>query len=161
MESISFQPIVTQATPATQVTETTKAAETTQATETTKAAETTPNHSHAKSKHQLQNLPLLPEFEETLEHFNDDLEPKLEPEEGLQQEFEPELEFEPKFEPEFEPDFQIPNTPDSTTPEPSMHQLSQILPPRETEFIPPPAVCRQKWAKSTINMSYKSYTRSS
>ena len=34
-----------------------------------------------------------------------------------------------------------------------MHQLSQILPPRETEFIPPPAVHRRKWAKSTINMS--------
>ena len=28
-----------------------------------------------------------------------------------------------------------------------------MLPPPLTEFIPPPAVCRRKWAKSTINMS--------
>ena len=33
-----------------------------------------------------------------------------------------------------------------------MHQLSQILPPQETEFMPPPAVCRRKWEKSTIIM---------
>ena len=73
-----------------------------------------------------------------MEHFDEDLEPKLEPEEEPQQEFEPEPEFEPKL----EPDFQIPNTPDSTTPEPSMYQLSQILLPQETEFIPLPAVHR-------------------
>ena len=145
LESIPFRPIVTQATPATQ------------ATKTTQAAKTTPNHPHAKLKHWLPNLPLLPEFEETLEHFDKDLEPKIEPEEEPKPEFEqekvPEPEFEPKLEPDFEPHFQVPNTPNSTTPEPSMHQLSQILPPRETEFIPPSAVHQKKWVKSTINMS--------
>ena len=87
---------------------------------------------HAKSKHQLPNLPSLPEFEETFEHFDKDLEPKIKPEEPIpefEQEKVPEPEFEPKLEPDFEPHFQVPNTPDSTTPEPSMHQLSQILPP--------------------------------
>ena len=79
-----------------------------------------------------------------LEHFDKDLEPKIEPEEEPIPEFEqekvPEPEFELKLEPDFEPHFQVPNTPNSTTPEPSIHQLSQILPPQETEFIPPPAV---------------------
>ena len=47
---------------------------------------------------------------------------------------EPETEIEPKFQPEipeFEPDFQLPNSPDSTTPEslhPSPFNLSKILP---------------------------------
>ena len=169
MESIPFHPIVTQATPATQATPVTQAAETTQSaetnqsaettesTETTEAAKTTPNHPQAKSKHWLPNLPSIPEFEETFEHFDEDLEPKFEPEEEPIPEFEQEKvlepEFEPKLEPNFEPQFQVPNTPDSTTPEPSMHQLSQILPPQETEFILLPAVCQRKWAKSTINVS--------
>ena len=156
MESIPFDPIITQATPATQAspvtqdipatqaipvtpadettqaTERTQAAEKTQSAETTQATETTPNHPHAKSKHQLPNLPSVPEFEENFEHFDEDLEPKLEPEEPqpeFEQEKVPEPKFEPKLEPEFESDFQIPNTPDSTTPEPSTHLLSQILPP--------------------------------
>ena len=34
-----------------------------------------------------------------------------------------------------------------------MHQLSVILHHPEEEFIPAPAICRRKWAKSTINMS--------
>ena len=162
MESIPFHPIVTQATPATQATPVTQATpatqvipvtqatpatqatETTQSTETTEAAETTPNHPHAKLKHRLPNLPSLPEFEETFEHFDEDLEPNIETEEESIPEFEqekvPEPEFEPKLEPDFEPQFQVPNTPDSTTPEPSVHHFSQILPPQETEFIPPPAV---------------------
>ena len=72
---------------------------------------------------------------------------------------EPETEIELKFQPEipeFEPDFQLPNSPDSTTPEPSHpspFNLSKILPQPLTEFIPPPAVHRRKWAKSMINMS--------
>ena len=84
-----------------------------------------PNHPHAKSKHQLPNLPSLPEFEETFEHFDEPEESQPE----FEQEKVAELKFEPKLEPEFEPDFQISNTPDSTTPEPSTHQLSQVLPP--------------------------------
>ena len=72
----------------------------------------------------------------------------------FEQEKVPEPEFEPKLEPDFEPQCQVPNTPDNTTQEPSKHQLSQILPPQETEFIPPPpAVHQRKWVKSTINMS--------
>ena len=65
------------------------------------------------------------------------------------------LKFQPEI-PEFEPDFQLPNSPDSTTPEPSHpspFNLPKILPQPLTEFIPPPAVHRRKWAKSTINMS--------
>ena len=34
-----------------------------------------------------------------------------------------------------------------------MHQLPLILHCPEEEFIPPPAIHRRKWAKSTINMS--------
>ena len=34
-----------------------------------------------------------------------------------------------------------------------MHQLSVILHHPQEEFIPPPAIHRRKWAKSTINMS--------
>ena len=34
-----------------------------------------------------------------------------------------------------------------------MHQLYIILHHPEEEFIPPPAIHRRKWAKSTINMS--------
>ena len=34
-----------------------------------------------------------------------------------------------------------------------MHQLPLILHCPEEEFIPPPAIRRRKWAKSTINMS--------
>ena len=138
MESIPFDPIITQATPATQASPVTQdipatlATPVTLADETTQATETTPNHPHAKSKHQLPNLPSVPEFEENFEHFDEDLEPKLEPEEPqpeFEQEEVPEPKFEPKLEPEFESDFQIPNTPDSTTPEPSTHLLLQILPP--------------------------------
>ena len=65
------------------------------------------------------------------------------------------MKFQPEI-PEFKPDFQLPNTPDSTTPDPShpsSFNLSKILPPPPTEFIPPPAVHRRKWAKSMINMS--------
>ena len=72
---------------------------------------------------------------------------------------EPETEIEPKFQPEipeFEPYFQLANTPDSTTPDtshPSPFNLPKMLPSPLTEIIPPPAVCRRKWAKSMINMS--------
>ena len=108
MESIPFHPIVTQATPATQassvtqVAETTQATKTTEATETTEAGETTPNYAHAKSKHRLPNLPSLPEFEETFELFDEDLEPKIEPEEEPIPEFEQEKVPEPEFEPKLE-----------------------------------------------------------
>ena len=84
------------------------------------------------------HLPTIPEKE-----------PKEEPETEIELKFQPEI-------PEFEPDFQLPNSPDSTTPEPSHpspFNLSKILPQPLTEFIPPPAVRRRKWAKSMINMS--------
>ena len=69
-------------------------------------------------------------------------------------EFVPEEGFETKVETkEPEPEFTIPNTEDSTTVESSTHQLSLILHHPEEEFIPPPAIHRRKWAKSTINMS--------
>ena len=90
-ESIPFHPIVTQATPVMQATPATQVAETTQATTTT------PNHPHAKSKHRLPNLLLLPEFEENFEHFDEDLEPKIEPEEEPILEFEQEKVPEPEF----------------------------------------------------------------
>ena len=71
--------------------------------------------------------------------------PEPEPQFVQEEEFETKLETE-----ELEPEFTIPNTPDSTTPESSMHQLSVILHHPEEEFIPPPAIHRRKWAKSTI-----------
>ena len=95
-------------------------------------------HPHTKSKTCLPHLPTIPEKE-----------PKEEPETEIELKFQPEI-------PEFEPDFQLPNSPDSTNPEPSHpspFNLSKILPQPLTEFIPPLAVHRRKWAKSTINMS--------
>ena len=107
-----------------------------------------------------------PEFvpEEGFETKVEPTEPKPEfvPEEGFETKVEP-TEPKPEFVPEgFEtkvgpsepkPEFTIPNTEDSTTLESSTHQLPLILHCPEEEFIPPPAVCRRKWAKSTIDMS--------
>ena len=96
------------------------------------------NTPNPKSKSQLPHLPTIPEEE-----------PKEEPETEIELKFQPEIQ-------QFEPDFKLPNNPDSTTPDPSHpspFNLSKILPPPLTEFIPPPAVHRRKWAKSMINMS--------
>ena len=107
-----------------------------------------------------------PEFvpEEGFETKVGPTEPKPEfvPEEGFETkvgptepkpEFVPEEGFETKVGPtESKPEFTIPNTEDSTTLESSTHQLPLILHCPE-EFIPPPAIRRRKWAKSTINMS--------
>ena len=130
-----------------------------------------PSHLHPKSKQHLPNLPPLPEPElepEQQQEFQIKLEPtepksefvpeeafetKVEPTEP-EPEFVPEEGFETKVEPTVpEAEFTIPNTEDSTTLEYSMHQLPLILHCPEEEFIPPPAICRRKWAKSTINMS--------
>ena len=97
-----------------------------------------PKHPHPKSKIWLPNLPTILEEE-----------PKEEPETEIEPKFQPEIQ-------EFEPDFQLPNTANSTTPDPSHpspFNLSKKLPPPPTEFISPPAVHRRKWAKSMINMS--------
>ena len=108
-----------------------------------------------------------PEFvpEEGFETKVGPTEPKPEfvPEEGFETkveptepkpEFVPEEGFETKVAPtEPKPEFTIPYTEDSTTLESSMHQLPLILHCPEEEFIPPPAIHRRKWAKSTINMS--------
>ena len=136
-ETIPFNPIV--ATP-----------ETTTTSSILSGTKSEPSHPHPKSKQCLPNLPPLPEPKPEQQQ---EFEIKLEPAEPKPQ-FVPEEEFEPKLETEEpEPEFTIPNTPDSTTPEPSMHQLSFILHCPEEEFIPPPAICRRKWAKSTIDMS--------
>ena len=87
-----------------------------------------PKHPHPKSKTQLPHLPTIPE----------------EPKEETQ------TEIEPKFQPEI-PEFELPNTPYPSHPSP--FNLSKVLPPPQTEFIPPPAVRRRKWAKSMRNMS--------
>ena len=108
-----------------------------------------------------------PEFvpEEGFETKVEPTEPKPEfvPEEGFETkveptepkpEFVPEEGFETKVEPtEPKPEFTIPYTEDSTTLESSTHQLPLILHCPEEEFIPPPAIHRRKWAKSTTNMS--------
>ena len=108
-----------------------------------------------------------PEFvpEEGFETKVGPTEPKPEfvPEEGFETkvgptepkpEFVPEEGFETKVGPtEPKPEFTIPNTEDSTTLESSTHQLPLILHCPEEEFIPPAAIHRRKWAKSTINMS--------
>ena len=78
-----------------------------------------------------------------MEHFDKDLEPKLEPEEEPQQEFEPEPKFEPKYQILLIVQLQsllcI-----------NCHRFYHL---EKQNLYPPPAVCRQKWAKSTINMS--------
>ena len=106
MESIPFHPIVNQdkskTPPATDPL--------TQQTQLTATAETVihkaifnlePKHPHPKSKTWLPHLPTILEEE-----------PKEEPETEIEPKFQPEI-------PEFEPDFQLPNTADSTTPDPS------------------------------------------
>ena len=130
-----------------------------------------PSHLHPKSKQHLPNLPPLPEPElepEQQQEFQIKLEPtEPEPEFVPEEAFgtkveptEPEPEFVPEeaFETKLEPTvpkavFTIPNTEDSTTLEYSTHRLPLILHCPEKEFIPPPAIHRRKWAKSTINMS--------
>ena len=144
METIPFHSIVNQDKSKTPTQVTDPVTQQTQLTATTETVigkaivKLEPKHPHPKSKSQLPHLPTILEEE-----------PKEEPE----------IKIEPKFQPEiseFEPYFQLPNTPDSTTPDTSHHSSfnhSKMLPPPPTEFIPPPAVCRRKWAKSTINMS--------
>ena len=109
-----------------------------------------PSQPHPKSKQHLPNLPPLPEPKPEPQEFEMKLEP-AEPEQVPESEFEMKLE-PPRPEPQFvqeeletkleteepEPGFTIPITPDSTTPESSMHQLSVILHHPEEEFIPPP-----------------------
>ena len=146
IETIPFHPILNQDKSKTPTPTTDPVTQQTQSTATTETAigkaivKPEPKHPlpHTKSKTHLPHLPTIPEKE-----------PKEEPETEIEAKFQPEI-------PEFEPDFQLPNSPDSTTPEPSHpspFNLSKILPQPLTEFIPPPAVCRRKWAKSTINMS--------
>ena len=144
MESIPFHPIVNQDKSKTPTPTTDPLTQQTQSTATTETVickailKLEPKHPHPKSKTWLPHLPTIPEEE-----------PKEEPETEIEPKFQPEI-------PKFEPDFQLPNTPDGTTPDPSHpspFNLSKILPPLPTEFIPPPAVHRRKWAKSMINMS--------
>ena len=144
MESIPFHLIVNQDKSKTPTPATDLLPQQTQSTATTPTVigkaivKLEPKHPHPKSKTQLPHLPTIPEEE-----------PKEEPETEIEPKFQSEI-------PEVEPDFQLPNTPDSTTPDPSHpspFNLSKILPPPPTEFIPPPAVCRRNWAKSMINMS--------
>ena len=158
IETIPFHPLVA-------------TAETTTTTSILSGTKSEPSHLHPKSKQHLPNLPPLPEPElepEQQQEFQIKLEPtepkpEFVPEEGFETKVEP-TEPEPEFVPEegFEtkveptvpkPEFTIPNTEDGTTLEYSMHQLPLILHCPEEEFIPPPAICRRKWAKSTINMS--------
>ena len=135
MQSIPFHPIVNQDKSKTPTPATDPLTQQTQLTATTETVigkaivKLEPKHPHPKSKSQLPHLPTIPEEE-----------PKEEPETEIEPKFQPEI-------PEFEPDFQLPNTPDSTTPDPSIpspFDLSKILPPPPTEFIPPPAVRRRK-----------------
>ena len=139
IETIPFHPLVA-------------TAETTTTTSILSGTKSEPSHLHPKSKQHLPNLPPLPEPElepEQQQEFQIKLEP-TEPE----PEFVPEEGFETKVEPIVpEPEFTITNTEDSTTLESSMHQLPLILHCPEEEFMPPPAIHRRKWAKSTINMS--------
>ena len=144
METIPFHSIVNQDKSKTPSQATDPVTQQTQLTATTETVigkaivKLEPKHPHPKSKTQLPHLPTIPEEE-----------PKEEPETEIELKFQPEI-------PEFEPYFQLPNTPDSTTPNtshPSPFNLLKILPSAPTEFIPPPAVCRRKWAKPTINMS--------
>ena len=144
METIPFHSIVNQDKSKTPTQATELVTQQTQSTATTETViskaivKLEPKHPHPKSKTWLPHLPTILEEE-----------PKEEPETEIELKFKPEI-------PEFEPYFQLPNTPDSTTPDPSHpspFNLSKILPPLPTEFIPPPAVHRRKWAKSMINMS--------
>ena len=157
IETIPFHPFVA-------------TAEATTTTSILSGTKSEPSHLHPKSKQRLPNLPSLPELElepEQQQGFQIKLEPtepkpEFVPEEGFETKVGP-TEPKPEFVPEgFEtkvgptepkPEFTIPNTEDSTTLESSMHQLPLILHCPEEEFIPPPAICRRKWAKSTINMS--------
>ena len=158
IETIPFHPLVA-------------TAETTTTTSILSGTKSEPSHLHPKSKQRLPNLPPLPEPElkpEQQQEFQIKLEPtepkpEFVPEEGFETkveptepktEFAPEEGFETKVEPtEPKPEFTIPYTEDSTTLESSTHQLPLILHCPEEEFIPPPAIRRRKWAKSTINMS--------
>ena len=144
IKSIPFHPILNQDKSKTPTPTTDPVTQQTQSTATTETVigkaivKPEPKHPHTKSKTSLQHLPTIPEKE-----------PKEEPETEIEPKFQPEI-------PEFEPDFQLPNSPDSTNPEPSHpspFNLSKILPQPLTEFIPPPVVHRRKWAKSMINMS--------
>ena len=144
MESIPFHPIVNQDKSKTPTPATVPLIQQTQLTATTQTVickaifKLEPKHPYPKSKTWLPHLPTIPEEE-----------PKEKPETEIEAKFHAEI-------PEFEPDFQLPNTPDSTTSDPSHpspFNLSKILPPSLTEFIPPPGVHRRKWAKSTINLS--------
>ena len=127
-------------------------AETTTTTSILSGTKSEPSHLHPKSKQRLPNLPPLPEPELEPEQ-QQEFQIKLEPTEP-KLEFVPEEGFETKVEPtEPKPEFTIPYTEDSTTLESSTHQLPLILHCPEEEFIPPPAIHRRKWAKSTINMS--------
>ena len=139
IETIPFHPLVA-------------AAETTTTTCILSGTKSEPSHLHPKSKQHLPNLPPLPEPELEPEQ-QQEFQIKLEPTEP-KPEFVPEEGFETKVEPTVpEPEFTIPNTEDSTTLDYSMHQLPLILHCPQEEFIPPPAIRRRKWAKSTINMS--------
>ena len=146
-------------------------AETTTTSSIVSGTKSEPSHLHPESKQCLPNLPPLPEPElepEQKQEFQIKLEPtdpkpEFVPEEGFETkvetkepkpEFVPEEGFETKVETkEPEPELTIPNTEDSTTVESSMHQFSLILHHPEEEFIPPTAIHRRKWAKSTINMN--------
>ena len=107
MESIPFHPIVNQDKTKTPTPATDPLTQQTQSTATTKTVihiaifKLEPKHPHPKSKTQLPHLPTILREE-----------PKEEPETEIEPKFQPEI-------PEFEPDFQLPNTPDSTTPDPS------------------------------------------
>ena len=106
IESIPFHPILNQDKSKTPTPTTDPVTQQTQSTATTKTVigkaivKPEPKHPHTKSKTCLPHLPTIPEKE-----------PK-EPETEIELKFQPEI-------PEFEPDFQLPNNPDSTTPEPS------------------------------------------
>ena len=125
MESIPFHPIITQATPATQATPVTQASPVTQATPVTQASPVTQATPVTQAAETTQATKTTQAAETTQNHPHAKSKHRL-----------PNL---PQLEPDFEPHFQVPNT--------------QILPPKETEFIPPPAVHQRKWWKSTINMS--------
>ena len=158
IETIPFHPLVA-------------TAETTTTTSILSGTKSEPSHLHPKSKQHLPNLPPLPERElepEQQQGFQIKLEPtepkpEFVPEEGFETKVEPtepkpelvpEEGFETKVEPtEPKPEFTIPYTEDSSTLESSTHQLLLILHCPEEEFIPPPAIRRRKWAKSTINTS--------
>ena len=158
IETIPFHPLVA-------------TAGTTTTTSILSGTKSEPSHLHPKSKQLLPNLPPLPEpelepkqqqeFQIKLEPT--ELKPEFVPEEGFETKVEPtepkpEFVLEEGFENKVEPTepkskFTIPYTEDSTTLESSMHQLPLSLHCPEEEFIPPPAIHRRKWAKSTINMS--------